>query len=173
MAYFLFKCWHERLFFIERNNVVNQNTDLPIELVEINRENIGLVRELRGDMYVSQFEHQLSLGDFGYYAFLKGKPVAYGWVKHPNSDDYFFEISEGTRYLCRFFTHESVRGHRVYPTMICSLIVHESECDRFYIGVERGNQASEHGLLKVGFKFFKEFRFIRGFKKTLNKYKMK
>ena len=50
MAYFLFKCWHERLFFIERNNVVNQNTDLPIELVEINRENIGLVRELRGDM---------------------------------------------------------------------------------------------------------------------------
>ena len=172
MAYFLFKCWHERLFIGERGWLIMKKSDLPIIFLPIDKNNIDWVRELRGEAYVEQFRNQLSMNDFGYYAMLDGKPIAYGWCKHEGSNDYFFRISEGVCYLCRFFTHESVRGHGVYPALISALIEHEKDCGKFYIDVERGNEASEHGLKKVGFTFFKEFGFIRGFKKTLNMYNL-
>lgn len=172
MAYFLFKCWHERLFVVERKQATLKTSDLLVEFLQIDDTNIEWVRELRGDIYVKQFRYQLSMGDFGYYAMLDGKPIAYGWCKHAGSDDYFFRIPDGICYLCRFFTHESVRGHGIYPAVISALIEREKECSKFYIDVERGNEASEHGLKKVGFVFFREFRFIRGYKKTVNMYRL-
>ncbi len=172
MAYFLFKCWHERLFVGERKKLTLKTSNLPITFLPIEETNIEWVKELRGETYADQFRYQLSMGDFGYYAMLDDKPIAYGWCKHTGSDDYFFRISEGVCYLCRFFTHESARGHGVYPAVISALIEHENNCDKFYIDVERGNEASERGLQKVGFTFFREFGFIRGFKKTLNMYRL-
>lgn len=115
MAYFLFKCWHEQLFFAERERAVPGVTDLPVTLVPITEENAALVRDLRGARFDEQFRYQLSLGDFGYYACLDGKPIGYGWAKHAGSDDYFFKIGAGCVYLCRFFVHESARGHGVTP----------------------------------------------------------
>lgn len=115
MAYFLFKCWHEQLFFAERERAVPRVTDLPVTLVPITEENAALVRDLRGARFEEQFRYQLSLGDFGYYACLDGKPIGYGWAKHAGSDDYFFKIGAGCVYLCRFFVHETARGHGVYP----------------------------------------------------------
>lgn len=168
MAYFLFKCWHERLFSVERNNIVSHKNE-KLTFVPITNENASLVKELRGEMYEGQFLYQLSLGDFGYYAYLDDKPVGYGWAKHPRSDDYFYKIGEKCIYLCRFFVHESVRGHGIYPCIITALIEKENNFDKFYIGVERGNISSEKGLTKVGFKFIKEYGFIRGFKHTFNK----
>ncbi|MBQ7377979.1 MAG: GNAT family N-acetyltransferase [Clostridia bacterium] len=169
MAYFLFKCWHERLFHIERKDVIRKKSDLLLDFVPITYENTELVRTLRGDVYAEQFQYQLSLGDFGYYAYHNGQPVGYGWVKHKDSDDYFFKIAEGCCYLCRFFVHESMRGHGIYPALITALINKESECNSFYIAVERGNDSSERGLRKVGFEFLKEYGFLRGFKHTINK----
>ncbi len=173
MAYFLFKCWHERLFFARREELIPNKSDLDISFLAIDETNFEWVKELRGDVYANQFKYQLSMGDFGYYAMLDGKPIAYGWCKHSGSDDYFFKISDGVCYLCRFFTHESARGHGVYPALISALVEHEKDCNRFYIDVERGNEASERGLKKVGFKFFRKFGFIRGFKKTFNMYRLK
>lgn len=169
MAYFLFKCWHERLFHVTRDRVMPKNTNLPIEMVPITKGNAALVSALRGSAYEAQFRYQLSLGDFGYYAYLNGKPIGYGWAKHAGSDDYFFKIGEGSVYLCRFFVHESMRGKGIYPTIITALIERECEIDSFYIAVERGNESSERGLKKVGFSFVKEFGFVRGFKRTFNK----
>ncbi len=170
MAYFLFKCWHERLFAADRYQLTEITSDLPITFVPIDESNLEWVRQLRGEAYVGQFQYQRSMGDFGYYAMLEGRPVAYGWCKHEGSDDYFFRIGKGVCYLCRFFTHESVRGHGIYPALIWALVEHEKTCGRFYIDVERGNEASERGLQKVGFRFFREFGFVRGFKKTFNMY---
>ena len=173
MAYFLFKCWHEQLFFADREQIIPQATDLAVSLVPVNEENIILVKDLRGDMYEEQFRQQLSLGDFGYYAFLDGKPIGYGWAKHSGSDDYFFTIGEGCVYLCRFFVHESARGHGVYPYLISSLIEREVDTQCFYIAAERGNDSSVHGLKKVGFVPIKEYGFVRGFKHTFNKKRLK
>lgn len=100
-------------------------------------------------------------------------PVAYGWVKHKKSKDFFFLIEDGCCYLCRFYTHEDKRGHNIYPCLISALIEHEKECEKFYINIEKGNMASEKGLLKVGFKKIKEIRFFRVLRITLNKYLLK
>ena len=172
MAYFLFKCWHEKLFCVKRDKVMLQKSDLDLRMVPITEENIPLVCKLRGPEYEGQFRYQLSLGDFGYYAYDGNKPVGYGWVKHTGSDDFFFKIGEGCVYLCRFFVHESMRGHRIYPEIISALIQKENLIDKFYIAVERGNESSERGLKKVGFAFVKEYGFIRGFKKTFNMKKL-
>lgn len=173
MAYFLFKIWKERLFFIKKEDVIKQEIDLPLKFVKICKENIDLAVNLRGEEYKIQFKYQLLQGDLGYYGFINDKPIAYGWIKKPHSDDYFFNITKGTRYLCRFFTHESVRGKGIYPKLINFLIEQEDGCGRFYIDVEVGNEASERGLKKVGFKFVKQFNFLRGFKITFNKYDLK
>ncbi|MBQ8689487.1 MAG: GNAT family N-acetyltransferase [Clostridia bacterium] len=169
MAYFLFKCWHEQLFFSERKDLTLKKARVEIELQPITSENAHLVKELRGEIYEGQFLYQLSMGDFGYYAMQGGAPVGYGWVKHPGSDDYFFKISDGCRYLCRFFVHESKRGQGIYPELISSLVEREGDCNRFYIAVERGNDASVRGLSKLGFKPVREYGFVRGFKHTFNK----
>lgn len=167
--YFLFKYWHERLFYLNRKDAKHIKSDLPIKMVEITEKNIDLAANLRGSEYVSQFEYQLSLGDFGYYAYVEGEPIGYGWAKHPGSDDFFYKIGEGTCYLCRFFVHESARGHNVYPEIISELIKRENNTNHFYIGVERGNVSSEKGLSKVGFEFVNEYGFIRGVRHTFNK----
>ena len=172
MAYFLFKCWHEKLFCVKGNDVVYPKSNLDLKMIPITQENVSLVCDLRDPMYEGQFRYQLSLGDFGYYAYLDGKPVGYGWVKHTGSDDYFFKIGEGCVYLCRFFVHETMRGHGIYPEIISELIKKENNAETFYIAVERGNESSERGLKKVGFKFVKEYGFIRGFKKTINMKKL-
>lgn len=169
MAYFLFKCWHEQLFRAERASIIPQKSNLSLEFVSVTEYNAHLVAELRGQEFEGQFRTQLSLGDFGYYAYLDGKPVGYGWAKHTGSDDYFFKIGEGCAYLCRFFVHESARGHGIYPALISALIEREAQVNRFYIAAERGNDASVRGLRKVGFEFVKEFGFVRGFKHTFNK----
>ena len=172
MAYFLFKCWCERLFRVKIDNAIYQKSDLEIKMIPITEENTSLVCELRGAEYEKQFRYQLSLGDFGYYAYCGDNPVGYGWAKHEGSDDFFFKIGEGCIYLCRFFVHESMRGHRVYPEIISELMKREKHAETFYIAVERGNESSERGLKKVGFEFVKEYGFIRGFKKTFNMKKL-
>jgi len=165
MAYFLFKCWHEKLFHVKRADAVLQKSDLELNMVPITQENLSLVCELRGSEYEKQFRYQLSLGDFGYYAYFNDRPIGYGWVKHPGSDDFFFKIGEDCVYLCRFFVHESMRGHGIYPEIISELIKKEHTAKTFYIAVERGNESSERGLKKVGFTFVKEYGSIRGFKR--------
>lgn len=169
MAYFLFKCWHERLFCLNTEDFVLCEPRVKTTLVPIDKSNASLVRELRGEIFAGQFLSQLDGGDFGYYAYVDGLPVGYGWVKRPGADDYFFKVRDGARYLCRFFVCESMRGKGIYPFLITSLIAHEGTDKRFYIAVERGNESSERGLKKVGFKFKKEYGFVRGFKHTFNK----
>ena len=171
--YFLFKCWHERLYSLAEEDYRKCSAKEKIETVEITEKNAHLVRELRGEIYEGQFLSQLAMGDFGYYAYLNGVPVGYGWKKHEGSDDFFFRIGESARYLCRFFVHDSARGKGIYPEIITALIEREGFAKNYYIAVERGNTSSERGLAKVGFKFVKEYGFIRGFKHTFNKKTLK
>ncbi len=163
------KIYHERLFQLQREKIVPCVSGLQLDYVKITADNLSLVEHLRGKEYVQQFEYQLSQGDFGYYVFFEGRPIGYGWVKHPGSDDFFFDIGENCCYLCRFFVHESMRGHGIYPELLNTLISRESECNLFFIAAERGNEASERGLRKVGFSFLSEFSFVRAYRKTFNK----
>ena len=111
-------------------------------------------------------------GNLGLFAYVDDVPVAYGWCKHQGSKDYFFNIGKDSCYLCRFFTSENVRGHNIYPSLISELIAREENINDFYIDIEDGNVSSEKGLMKVGFKRFKSFKFYRLLKITLNKQKL-
>ena len=165
----LAKIWHERLFRLHRSAAEHKEARVNVTYVPITPENAAWVRDLRGAEYVSQFEAQLKDGDFGFYAMLDDSPVGYGWAKHAGADDFFFRIDRSCVYLCRFFVQKAMRGNNIYPALISALIERESDCDCFYIAVERGNIASERGLSKIGFTLVKEFKFIRAFKVTLNK----
>ncbi|MBR2466119.1 MAG: GNAT family N-acetyltransferase [Clostridia bacterium] len=169
----IIKIWHEKLFKLSRNDLVAHSARVPIELVPISAANAEPVKSLRGAEYEAQFLRHVALGDFGYYAVKDGVPVGYGWVKHEGSDDYFFKIGAHTDYLCRFFVREEERGQGIYPALITALIEREAEVDTFYIAVERGNESSERGLLKVGFKPVCEKSFLRVLKLTLNKKKIR
>lgn len=169
MGRHLIKVWHEQLFKICRENTRPVVATVELDLVPIIERNIEIVSELRGPEYVKQFRQHLSLGDFGYYAYYEGKPVGYGWVKHPGSKDFFFKIDEGCCYLCRFFVREEMRGKKIYPNLITALIEKEIDFDTFYIAVERGNIPSERGVAKIGFQFCKEYAFWRVLKHTINK----
>lgn len=164
------RVWNEELFYLNRKEKLEVISDLKVRFVPITLENLSLVENLRGKRYIKQFKKQIAYGDFGYYAYVEGKPIAYGWVKHKGSKDYFFKIEKNICYLCRFFTHVSVRGHNIYPLLILELIKHEKEYESFYIDIEEGNFSSERGLIKVGFKKIKKLRFFRIAKKTINKY---
>ncbi len=165
----IIKIWHERLFTLERKDMLGAQARVPITFVPITKENAPLVKDLRGKEYVEQFLSQLQGGDFGYYAYEGETPVGYGWAKHAHADDFFFKIGENTVYLCRFFVSESMRGKNIYPALITALIEKEADINRFYIAVERGNNASERGLKKVGFSFVKEYGFLRVLRKTVHK----
>ncbi len=167
--YFLFKRWPEQLFFVERKDVRFCKAKIPVNFVPISLDNVTLVKRLRDDRYIEQFKYQLDMNDYGLYAFYGDEPIAYGWVKHSGSDDFFYSIGKNVCYLCRFFTRKDFRGNELYPSLISKLIEHETECLRFYIDIEKGNVASEHGLKKIGFRFVEEYKFLRGFKHTFNK----
>lgn len=168
MAYIL-KRWQERLFCLQREEIIPHEARIPITLLPINDKNAAWVIPLRGEIYEKQFREQLAMGDFGYYACVDGKPVGYGWAKHHGSRDYFFKVGGDCVYLCRFFVAEEMRGNGIYPALITGLIEKEADCTRFYIAVEKGNQASERGLLKVGFRFVGQYAFLRGLRYTFNK----
>lgn len=168
----ILKIWHERLFRLERGDFVPRKAKISLDFVPITEENAELVRDLRAPEYVQAFKRHLALGDFGYYAFLDGAPVGYGWAKHEGSDDFFFKVGEGMAYLCRFFVREEMRGQGIYPELITNLIEKEADENVFYIAVERGNESSERGLKKVGFSFVKGKKFVRLMGLTINKTKL-
>lgn len=75
MAHFLFKRWHEKLFFLNRKDVLPQKARVDLIFIPIDAENAKFVREFRADIYEKQFKQQLSCGDFGYYACVNGTPI--------------------------------------------------------------------------------------------------
>ena len=126
------KVWQEELFQLVREHIQPVVSDVNIKFVPISLENFTLVKELRGIEYVEQFKEHLLCGDFGYYAYVNGEAVAYGWAKHQGSKDYFFEIGPECVYLCRFFTHEKMRGHNIYPALISALMDKENNYKVFF-----------------------------------------
>jgi GNAT superfamily N-acetyltransferase len=99
---------------------------------------------------------RLARGHRAYLARLHGTPVAYGWVATREGDigelGLSFGLPGGERYLWDFATRPRWRGRGLYPRLLQAIIAHEiDEADRFWIGHERENTASERGILKAGF----------------------
>lgn len=164
-----FYFWKEKLYYLHRSNFKSVKSNCSLTFIDINLNNYFLIENIRGKKYVKQFKYQLSLGDYGVYALENDKIVGYGWVKHSGSKDYFYKFSDDICYLCRFFVIDAKRGYGIYPELISKLIESKACYNNFYINVEKGNIASERGLIKVGFRLDSEYTFFRALKHTFNK----
>lgn len=165
--------YREKLYTLQIDNRIKVVPRIDVNFEKITLENCHLVTELRGKIYLKEFKKMLETNDYGLFAVIGGKPVGYGWAKNKGSKDYFFEINEC--YLCRFFVSNSYRGLNIYPTIIQELIIKmnkEEGIEKFYIAVENTNKPSIKGISKLGFKFIKEYSFLRILKITLNKKKL-
>ena len=60
-------------------------------------------------------------------------------------------LQAGSRYLWDFFTVPAWRGNAIYPRLLQAIIAHEAAAHRFWIGHDRSNIASAHGIAKAGF----------------------
>lgn len=168
MAY-IFKFWKEGVYELRRSEHKTFTPRVEVTYVPIDFENAHKVTSLRGKTYERQFRAQLKMGDFGYYACVDGEVVGYGWYKTRGSKDYFFKVSDGCCYLCRFFVSEKMRGNGIYPALISKLIETKADDDLFYLAIEDTNISSQKGSAKVGFKLVCEYVFLRILKYTFNK----
>lgn len=169
----IFCVYSEQLYKLMFSQVRNVLPRQEVSFVQINKNNYREVEFVRsGAFYVRDFRKMLSLGDYGIYVCVDGRPVGYGWAKVKTSKDYFFHVSDC--YLCRFYVNPEWRGKNFYPAMICKLIqdFRKEGFGTFYIAVESTNIPSQKGIEKVGFVYQKTLRFRRLLKMTLNKYQL-
>ena len=71
----------------------------------------------------------------------------------------FYSFGKNSAYISEFYVDANHRGKGIYPAMLSHLVLNEHDFDRFYISVYKSNSASRNGLLKVGFKFYKNTKF--------------
>ena len=87
-------------------------------------------------------------------AFLEGVAVGYGWVGtkvgHIGSADLHWRLGEQDRALWDFATLPEYRGRGVYPHLLQAIMQAEPG-ERFWIGHQGQNNASQRGIVKAGF----------------------
>lgn len=86
---------------------------------------------------------------------LDGEPAGYGWLAHRcggiDELDFSFGLPDGDAYLWDFVTLPVFRGRGVYPHLLQAIVAQTSGVERFWIGYETRNLASERGIAKAGF----------------------
>jgi GNAT superfamily N-acetyltransferase len=87
---------------------------------------------------------------------LDGEPAGYGWLAHRRGGidelDFSFSLPDGNAYLWDFVTLPEFRGRGVYPHLLQAILAQTPDVERFWIGYEACNLASERGIVKAGFR---------------------
>jgi GNAT superfamily N-acetyltransferase len=100
-------------------------------------------------------------GHHPYIAFIDKQPTAYGWVATQRGGiaelHFSFAVADHAIYLWNFLTLPEWRGRGIYPHLLQEIIRQEQTIERFWIGFEPGNDASEHGITKAGFEVVGDF----------------
>jgi RimJ/RimL family protein N-acetyltransferase len=125
---------------------------LQIHLLAYDQDLAGVVALEPGEIRRRQ-----ARGDRAYLARLHGTPVACGWSATRQGAigelGLSFTLPPTDRYLWDFTTHPAWRGRGLYPHLLQAILARESaEAERFWIGYDRDNRASERGILKAGFR---------------------
>jgi GNAT superfamily N-acetyltransferase len=100
-------------------------------------------------------------GHHPYLAFINKQPTAYGWVATQRGGirelHFSFTVASHAIYLWNFLTLPAWRGRGIYPHLLQEIIQQEQTIERFWIGFEPGNNASERGITKAGFEVVGDF----------------
>jgi len=133
--------------------------ELKFKIVGVdNLENIVLSR---GEGTYNRFRGYFEEGEQGYYVYYKNNVVACGWLfLNLGSNDIkkkYIVIPKGFVWLHDFWTHPNFRGKGIYPTllqMICRDVISKnlvSSPHNILIDTDRGNIASNKGIIKANF----------------------
>ena len=90
-----------------------------------------------------------------YIAWIEQMPVAYGWSASGQATfgapPVSFDVPPGNHYLMDFATLPEWRGRSIYPHLLQSIIVAETDAGRFWILHRHNNHALTRGIEKAGF----------------------
>jgi len=102
-----------------------------------------------------ELDARMACGHTPWSARIDGEPVGWGWCATREVSigelGIAVPLPPGNRYLWDFFTVPTWRGRGVYPWLLQTIIEHEPEAARFWVGHDLGNLASARGITKAGF----------------------
>jgi GNAT superfamily N-acetyltransferase len=114
----------------------------------------ALIGRLTG-LPASMVEARLSSDNDLFVASLADEPAGYGWLARRcggiDELDFSFALPAGDGYLWDFVTLPAWRGRGVYPHLLQAILAQAADIQRFWIGYEARNLASERGIQKAGF----------------------
>jgi GNAT superfamily N-acetyltransferase len=115
----------------------------------------ALLAQLHG-LDEATIQNRFDEGATCYVAFLDDTPAGYGWlgtkVGHIKEAGLSWPLSEPDGLLWDFATLPAYRGRGVYPHLLQAMIRAESDqIERFWIGHQGQNVASQRGIQKAGF----------------------
>jgi GNAT superfamily N-acetyltransferase len=127
---------------------IERSRDVPL---------IARLTELSEQTIAARFE----AGHHIYIAVIDEQPTAYGWVATRQGGiaefHFSFTFADHAVYLWDFLTLPEWRGRGIYPQLLQTITRQEQTIERFWIGFEPGNDASEHGIRKAGFEVVGDF----------------
>ena len=153
-------------FKIRYGTVITYNFDVPTFLqseVEVKRVDSSNVEDALGyepKHKVETFKKFLSLGDWGYYAYLDGRWTHRSWVTFgPKKVDRWSGISPMNLCANEAFIHWCetatwARGRGVYSAVLSEIVEDclNDKCQNIYISTNQENIASQKGILRAGFR---------------------
>jgi GNAT superfamily N-acetyltransferase len=115
----------------------------------------------------TEIEHRFQTGNQLYLAYMKGTPVAYGWLATQEGGirqlKYSFPVAPPNCYLWDFLTLPEWRGQGIYTHFLQEILHQQApHFDYIWIGYEPGNMAAERAITKAGFQSVADFVLVDG-----------
>jgi hypothetical protein len=104
----------------------------------------------------NEFQRRKRTNNQFWLARLRGEPVGWGWIASDEVSIGELEMTRrlppGNRYLWDFVTVPPWRGRSVYPWLLQTIVAHETDAERFWVGHDLPNVSSARGIAKAGFR---------------------
>lgn len=108
-----------------------------------------------GELDAREIRERLRRGHQPWLARIAGEVVGWGWCASEEASIGELGIScpipPGNRYLWDFVTPPPWRGRGIYPRLLQTIVAHEAEAERFWLGHDLPNGSSARGIAKAGF----------------------
>lgn len=142
--------------------VIETDIHKRIQIEEITKGNIKKIEEIRGKSIADEVEKLIALNQIGVLITVEGEIAGHAICALPPSKEGAFLV-RNSAYIHFCYVKDCWRGHNLYPLMLQELIC---ICQKRYgittftIMTSCDNYSSQKGLVKVGFQFLKEYKYI-------------
>lgn len=146
------------LYCLKRINLKKIKSKIEIDIVEINYNNVDLVKTIRENSHINAFKKMLSKFEKGYYAIDKsGNLIGHFWADiNYNATRFTYnknKLKKNEVFFHYCFVAESARGNNIYPYSLYYISdkFFNNEINSIIIDIDKYNIPSQKGIEKVGF----------------------